>query len=70
MAQPVMGVLQSLHYFNSYGPLTSFINFISWCGVFQMATASSWNAGLDVKIQSWYMERRKNTTEEEEDCTT
>lgn len=39
---------------NCSRPMTKFVNVISWCGVFQMSTASSWNAGLDIKIVGWY----------------
>ena len=60
--------------------MTKFVNMISWCGVFQMATASSWNAGLDKKITKWYKKTYGNNNdvvygkadqvdEDEEDCT-
>ncbi|OQR97302.1 hypothetical protein THRCLA_07028 [Thraustotheca clavata] len=57
LSQPVLQVLQSLRYYNSYGPMTSFINFISWMGLFQMSTASMWNASLDVTIITWYTKK-------------
>ncbi|KAF0697912.1 Aste57867_11444 [Aphanomyces stellatus] len=50
MMQPVLQVMQSLHYFNSYGPMTKLINAISWLGVAQMSTASLWNAGADIYL--------------------
>ncbi|KDO19009.1 hypothetical protein SPRG_15758 [Saprolegnia parasitica CBS 223.65] len=53
LSQPVLQVLQSLRYYNAYAPMTKFINFISWIGLFQMSTASMWNASIDVTLVAW-----------------
>ncbi|ETV93151.1 hypothetical protein H310_12760 [Aphanomyces invadans] len=85
MVQPVLQVLQSLHYYNSYAPMTKLINVISWMGLIQMSTASMWNASLDQSVLAWwkqrqlmssplpsprYMPNKPVTVVEEEECGT
>ena len=50
---PIMNVLKSLNYVQSFAPLSTLVNVISWIGVIQMTTASSWNASLDEKLRDW-----------------
>ncbi|CAK4609794.1 unnamed protein product [Aphanomyces euteiches] len=53
MMQPILQVMLSLRYYNSYEPMTRLINVISWLGLIQMSTASMWNASLDVYVLDW-----------------